>query len=134
MSVINKFSESNCNKICGIISNYCTGSEISSFLKELHFHDIQNSHNLSVPITYSKTKRLSYAIMNEQLKCNDGYPLIKLIEIVYNPIRFIDANYNWNNSKIEINSVIQFLGIQLNDSGKITKSQKIETYTECEYD
>lgn len=132
MSAVNKFSESDCKEICSIIKDYCTGNEISRFLNELNFYDIQRSQNSNIRINYSKTDRLVYSIIQEQSKCNDGSPLIKLLEKVYNPIRFISSQYNWNNSIYELNSMIQFFGFQLNDSGKIIKSTKINSYTEAE--
>ncbi len=132
MATINKFSESDCKQICSILKEYCSGSEITTFLKDLNFYDIQIQSSSQASVKYSKADRLTVSVMKEQLKYNNGSPLIQLIEKIYNPIRFIGTQYNWEVAKLELNTKSQFWGFELDDSGKIIKSTKVTTYAEAE--
>ncbi|EGT4637067.1 TIGR02391 family protein [Clostridioides difficile] len=127
--LIPKFSESDCKEICSIIKDYCTGSEISRFLNDLNFYNIQKN---SI-INYSKTQILLSSVMEEQKRYNDGSPLLKLVQVIFNPMRFINNNdYDWKTAIVELNTKFQFFGLMLDDSGKIKSCIKTNTYNEAE--
>lgn len=126
------FDAQTIESVSKVLAEYTTGSKITNMLDNLKLYDT-DSDKLHIPNFGATTKwvRLNRAIIDYQNKNQSGYALIQIIEWIFNPVNFISKNQSgWINGKNDINQILQFSGLALNDRGKIIKATKVESYTD----
>lgn len=126
------FDPETIHSISAILATYTTGSRITNILINLKLSDLnQYSQSSSFGILHSKSDRLKHSIIDYQNRRQSGLVLIQIIEWIFNPVNFIDKEHNnWSTGRNDINQILQFSGLFLNDNGKIVKTNKVKSYTE----
>lgn len=107
-----------------VLADLSTGSKITNMLQNLQMNDS--------PYNNKSTKwlRLHSAFVNSYNN-NEEYKIIKSIEWIFNPQNYITNRELWNKSITEINSVLQFNGLEVNQSGKVINVIIPKDYSEA---
>ena len=100
-----------------------SGSEITSLLCECDIEDLEPS--------LTKWRRLKLALLNKQNNDKCANNIVNFIQIAMEPVRHIDKHEWFHDKLFELNKVLSFEGYQINESGIITKTQKITTINEA---
>ncbi|WP_100065139.1 TIGR02391 family protein [Miniphocaeibacter massiliensis] len=109
-------------KISCILAELTTGSKITYMFQVLN---MDNDSTIS-----TKWNRIYNSISQNLNKFNDSSIVIKVIEYVFAD-KMHDCNSSeWQSALFDINKVIQYLGLKVNDSGKVVKTIKVETFSD----
>lgn len=117
-------------KISKILGEEMRGSDITMMFNILGMTDFDSK--LNRPYTSTKWKRLVESIIDQCKKDNSAKSLFKSIEYVMKPSRFIDTPTEWTGLKHQLNSHLMFYGFEVSDSGKITETEIVETFSEAQ--
>lgn len=116
-------------EISRVLAEYTTGSRITQMLKTLNMHDMDA---IKPPFTNSSSKwmRITNAIIDYQNRHNSNLGLQQIIEYIFTPANFINkSDKSWFEATTAVNRILQFNGMEINDSGKITTIVKTKTYS-----
>ena len=122
--MINPFTANQLEKICRVLGDIATGSEITYFLKQMNLQDIDGPNA-------TKWRRLFNSLAHWQNQHQNGSCILRLIEVMMDPVRFINNEKLFNNARDEINSVLAFSGYRISQSGKISEIPKASTIDEA---
>jgi len=122
------FSANTIEEVSRILAEHTTGTKITNMLQNLNLYDVQLNDYPSI----TKWIRLQNAISDSQNKTGNGNALIKVIEWIMDPVRFLNTNENEYRSCCNtINALISFDGIELNNRGKIVVTKKATNFSEA---
>ena len=117
-------------EICTILADYTTGSRITHMLEELKMYDM-DINRPSYISSSSKWMRIANAVIKYQNTYNNNLGLRQIIEYILTPANFINRpNKIWFEATNAVNRVLQFNGMEVNDSGKVIAAAKTKTYSE----
>lgn len=108
------FEANHLEQVCSILGdtqNGLTGHEIGRCLTELGMADCY-------PGT-TKRYRLFEALSTQQMTDGDGQCVVKFIETVMNPVRYVRAPDMFEKRQTQLNAVLAFSGLILDDTGHI---------------
>lgn len=111
--------------LCKALAEFTTGSKITNMLDNLNLNEIPQQPN------DTKWKRLHTAFCNSQNSSKSSAKIIQCIEWIICPQNFINDKNAWTDAKSTINKVIQFNGLEINDSGKVIQISKPKNYCEA---
>lgn len=109
--------------ICQVLCDEITGSQITTMLT-----------TLGLPIgdtTYTKWRRLSAILIAACSQQRSLRPIFDSVEYICVPSKYIDAPENWEILKKNINKTLIFRGFELDDSGKVQKITKVQTFKDA---
>ena len=112
------------SKVLGDTSNGLTGTEIGKFLQEVNIPDIDSSN--------SKWKRIFNAFVAFQNRKQLSNNILTFINKSMNPARFIGRNEQFEDTRIELNKRLSFIGLELTDKGKFKKTLESKTILDAE--
>lgn len=111
-----------------------THTNIDKYLVECSIQDISTKSRL-VGLGYiagdSKSKRIYKCFINEVYKTNNDLKIVSFIERALNPLRFADSK-RYDDVLNDINSVLLFMGYEINKSGKVKIVKKATTIDEVQ--
>lgn len=110
--------------LCQTLCDEITGSEITTMLQRLH-----------LPIgdpSETKWRRLSAILIDACRRQGSLRPVFDSIEYICVPSRYINTPEQWGNLKKSINTTLIFKGFELNDSGKVQKVTKVESFKDAQ--
>ncbi|WP_231105508.1 TIGR02391 family protein [Enterococcus hirae] len=113
-----------------ILADVLTGSKITTMFQYLNFKDFDQINNL--PTTSTKWRRLNETISYHCSVSKNAKPLFKVTQYVMQPQKFIDKPELWKSTLKAINSKLIFYGFELNDSGKIIPSVRVDSFSEAQ--
>lgn len=122
------------NKIIELISiilaEELTGSKIDIMFNNLNFNNFDKTLNRK----YTSTKwiRLNETIIHECNKINKATPLFRTIEYITQPSEYIDNPNQWKTLLTAINKKLMFYGFEVNDSGKVIKTESVTSFNEAQ--
>lgn len=117
----NKIPEHYLEQICRVLAEPFTGSKITNFLSQAKIDEI-------LPSNYTKWRRLFAAFKHKQENDNCSNAILNYIKLVSHPINFVNsANGEYENFLSQINTVLSFLGLYINNKGQLIKIAKAET-------
>ena len=108
-----------------VLAQYTTGSKITNMLENLGL----NNHIHGVNST--KWKRLHEAFCNYHNQYNSDEKIISCIEWIMSPQNYINKSHEWTDAKNEINKILQFDGLVVNNSGKVEKYSKPKDFSQA---
>lgn len=124
---IPKFSEANLEQIANVLgdtSTGLTGSEIGRYLRECGFED---------PIPgMTKRLRLVEALRLRQQKDGCANNICGFIQRVMAPVLHVGAGDYFATKQFELNRILAFEGLRLDDAGKISAANRASTISEAE--
>lgn len=111
-----------------------THTNIDKYLVECSIQDI-STKSRSVGLGYitgdSKSKRIYKCFINEVHKTNNDLKIVSFIERALDPSRFADSK-RYDDVLNDINSVLLFMGCEINKSGKVKIVKKATTIDEVQ--
>lgn len=112
--------------IARVLAEYTTSSKITNLLNNL---DLCSSPHLE---NSTKWKRLHAAFINSKNSLKSDEKIIKAIEWVLSPASFINKEPQlWEKAIFELNRILQFYGLKINNSGKVVYCSKPKNYSEA---
>jgi uncharacterized protein (TIGR02391 family) len=111
-------------KILGDTSKGLSGTEIEKFLEEAKIVDTDPG--------ITKYKRLYNAFINYQRRNQASNNILNFITKSMAPARFVGKNEHFEDQRYELNKVLSFIGIQLNQNGKLSHTSTTSTISEAE--
>jgi len=113
--------------ICQIIAeteNGLTGSEIGKLLADAKIPDTDPS--------LTKWKRLYNAFENWQNEFQCSNHIWDFLKRSMAPVRYLNDKDKFDFRRIELNKRLSFIGVEISESGKLLKTNKVETINEAE--
>lgn len=111
-----------------------THTNIDKYLDECSIQDI-STKSKSVGLGYipgdSKSKRIYKCFINEVHRTNNDLKIVSFIERALDPSRFADSK-RYDDVLNDINSVLLFMGCEINKSGKVKIVKKATTIDEVQ--
>lgn len=112
------------SKVLGDTASGLTGTEIGKFLQEVSIPDIDSSN--------TKWKRLYNAFVTFQNRRQLSNNILTFINKSMNPARFIGRNEQYEDTRIELNKRLSFIGLELTDKGQFKRITQSKTISEAE--
>jgi uncharacterized protein (TIGR02391 family) len=113
------------SRVLGDTSNGLTGTEIGKILQEVNIPDIDS--------TNTKWKRLYNAFVTFQNRKQLSNNILTFINKSMNPARFIGQNEQYEDTRVELNKRLSFMGLELTDKGQLKRTIQSQTITEAEH-
>ncbi|WP_283700217.1 TIGR02391 family protein [Clostridium perfringens] len=122
MPKYNKFDSNSLNQISRILGEFLTGSKITDFFNKFGYNE--NSNN---------TKRIRiytfFVYLQNRYDCSNK--VIDFIQNVVNPINYLNDQYEFLKLINELNKVLSFSGLNINEEGKFIKINKATNINEA---
>mgnify|MGYP000897815294 CR=1 FL=1 len=112
------------SKVLGDTANGLTGTEIGKFLQEVSIPDVDSSN--------TKWKRLYNAFVTFQNRRQLSNNILTFINKSMNPARFIGRNEQYEDTRIELNKRLSFIGLELTEKGQFKRIAQTQTISEAE--
>ncbi len=132
MSIVDCFCDVHLQRLCDVLAATNTGlsgSEIGKLLNDLHIADPYG--NLP-PFTKSKRARLYEALRAKQQQDQCGNLIIEFIHRTMDPVRYTGNSAYFESRRQELNEVLAFCGLMLEEDGKLRRQTTVHTLTEAE--
>ncbi|MHC4542585.1 MAG: TIGR02391 family protein [Planctomycetota bacterium] len=124
---IPSFSEANLEQVCNVLgdtSTGLTGSEIGRYLQECGIEDPN-------PGT-TKRIRLYEALVSRQRRDACANNICGFIQRVMNPVLHVQSREYFESKQAELNRVLAFEGLRLNDEGNLEQCQQVRTISDAQ--
>jgi uncharacterized protein (TIGR02391 family) len=125
--IVPRFSNEQLEALSRIIAatdSGLTGTEIGRILQLTGINDCD-------PIN-TKWRRLFNALLIEQNLCGYGNHVIGFIHRAYDPVSWVNKKELFESKRSEINKVLAFCGLHLQENGKVKCIEKVTTINEAE--
>lgn len=119
------FSAHIMESICKTLGNNLTGSQIGKLLGDSKIEDIGG-------VSMTKWRRLYLAFATWQNNNHCSNNILNFISYSLQPVLYLEKQQEFNNSRIEINKRLSFVGIEVLETGQLRKVAKSTTITEAE--
>lgn len=116
--------------LSNVLSKEMTGSEITKAFELTGFTDISNSSEqfgYSYKIGDNKQNRIFKNFVNEYNKSGSDLKIIKFIEYVVSPSKYVDNKKKFDELVDSLNKVLLFMGCDIENDGKIHIARKAKT-------
>ena len=124
---IPSFNEANLEQVCNVLgdtSTGLTGSKIGRYLKESGISDPNPG--------MTKRIRLFDALVARQRIDGCANNVCAFIQGVMNPVMYVQLPDYFKSKQLELNRVLSFGGLRLNDEGKLEQCKQVRTISEAE--
>lgn len=122
MAFIPVFSNNILERVSGILGDCLTGSEITNLFQKVGYDDNSSA---------TKWRRINYYFQITQSEYHCSNKVVEFIKMVIDPVRFINNKDTFEYRINELNKVLSFSGMQINNSGQFIKSEKATTIDEA---
>ena len=119
------FSPATVEEICRVLGEAVTGSQIPNLIAPLQAPEAPGEE------TNTKWKRLFNAVATAQNRQHDGRPLIRLLSVVMNPVRF-SSQAQFDECRAQVNAKLLFSGLKVREDGKIAREAQAATVAEAQ--
>ncbi len=113
--------------ICQVIadtSKGLTGSELNKAILDASMKDVNPE--------MTKWKRLYNSCVEIQNRTRCSNNILTLIQKSYHPSRFINDKETFEERRSELNEILSFIGLKLNDNGKFNPVEKSKTISDAQ--
>lgn len=110
--------------ICKVLGEQNTGSEISHYLKVVQIEDVDPQN--------TKWRRLYNAFAEYQNTHQESNKIQIFIQKSLDPVRYANNHDQFERYRIEINTLLAFVGLELLEHGKYRRVSKAETIPEAQ--
>lgn len=121
MPKCNKFDDNSLNQISRILGDYLTGSKITYFFSKVGYNENSN---------ITKRIRIYKFFVSSQKQYDCSNKVIDFIQNIVNPINYLNNQCEFLELIKELNKVLSFLGLNINEEGKFIKITKATTISE----
>ena len=124
MSIIPVFEEGNIESLAKLMGDCGSGSDIS---RVLHACGIQDGSGQS-----TKWRRLYWIFLDIQRRDGCANRILGFIQSFLSPARFVGRNEEFEESRIKLNTVLAFSGLEYGPDGQFRNRPTARTLTEAE--
>jgi uncharacterized protein (TIGR02391 family) len=124
---VSSFSEANLEQVCNVLgdtSTGLTGSDIGRYLRECGIQDPNPA--------MTKRVRLYEALVARQRQDGCANNVCAFIQRVMNPVLYVQSPDYFQSKQIELNRVLSFEGLRLNEQGKLEPCAHARTVSEAQ--
>jgi len=125
MSKVECFNESNFEQVSKILAEVVTGTQFGNIFSTCQIDDIVGS-------TGTKWKRIYYSMLKRQKIDKCGNHVARFIMAVMSPGRFAKEKDKFTKASGDLNVVLSFDGLELDEEGKLNHVEKSRTISEAE--
>jgi uncharacterized protein (TIGR02391 family) len=121
------FSQANLEEMSNVLgdtSTGLTGSEIGRYLRECGINDPQQG--------ITKRIRLYEALVSKQRSDGCANNICSFIQRVMNPVLYVKTRSSFENRQAELNCVLAFEGLKLNNEGRLEPCKQARTISDAE--
>ena len=111
-------------KVIGSTNDGLTGTEINKAIVDARMKDVSPE--------MTKWKRLYNSCVEVQNRTNSSNNILTLIQNTYHPSRFVNNKERFEEKRSELNKVLSFIGLTLNENSKFSKIVATQTITEAQ--
>lgn len=122
MPKYNKFDSNSLNQLSTILGNYLTGSQITNFFAQVDYDDNSN---------ITKRIRVYDFFIHSQKLYNCSNKVIEFIQKVINPVNYLNDQGGFLNLINELNKILLFSGLMINEKGQFITTSKATTINEA---
>ncbi|WP_052402713.1 TIGR02391 family protein [Methanococcoides methylutens] len=115
---MDNFSHSALENLSKIIGDKYTGSEITEFFHKIGYNDIQHDGTTKWRFVYDRLKDIQ--------NTNGYFAIAKVIEQLCSPEEFIQDKDGFSRLLEQVNEILSYYKLRVNDNGKIIKDSSIE--------
>lgn len=115
--------ENTIEQISKTLGEYLTGSQITEFLSKIGINE--NSPN-------TKWRRLNFCFQMKQNQDKCANNILHFIELVVKPVRFVNDKDRFYELLTDLNDILIFSGLKINEQGKFTLVKKVTTLSEAQ--
>lgn len=122
MSKFNNFDSNTLEQLSTIIGEYLTGSQLTRFFAQVGYDD-----------SSTITKRIRIFNFFAYVQNNDKSPnkIIKFIQNVVSPVNHINKQNDFLNLLKDLNTILAFSGLSINEKGQFLSTHKVETISDA---
>jgi uncharacterized protein (TIGR02391 family) len=124
MSAFTSFNENHLEQVARIIGEEITGTQLTNIFNSCGIKDISGES--------TKWRRIYHSLLQRQRQDRCGNNVAAFIRAVMSPGRFINENQRFENARRELNAVISFDGLELNQQGNFRQVTAARTISEAE--
>jgi uncharacterized protein (TIGR02391 family) len=124
MSVFTPFNENHLEQVARILGEEVTGTQLTNIFNYCGISDISGES--------TKWRRIYHSLVQRQRQDRCGNNVAALIKAVMSPGRFINENPRFENARRELNAVISFDGLELDQQGCFRQVTAARTISEAE--
>jgi uncharacterized protein (TIGR02391 family) len=124
MSVFPVFNENHLEQIARILGEEVTGTQLTNIFNTCGISDISGES--------TKWRRIYHSLLTRQRQDRCGNNVATFIKAVLSPGRFISINERFENVRRELNAVLSFDGLELNQEAVFRQVTTAKTITEAE--
>lgn len=115
--------ENTIEQISKTLGEYLSGSQITEFLSKIGINE--NSPN-------TKWRRLNFCFQMKQNQDKCANNILHFIELVVKPVRFVNDKDRFYELVTNLNDILIFSGLKINEQGKFTLVKKVTTLSEAQ--
>ena len=123
MFKIQKFTDNQIEAISKTIADFTTGSQITDLLRQISIDDPNTK--------FTKWRRINYWLKHIQQSQGNPHGILKFIQVVMEPSRFIDAQDSFDSLRANLQKVLLLNGSESDSSGQLLPTKKAETLDEA---
>lgn len=124
MSTFTSFNENHLEQVARILGEEITGTQLTNIFNSCGIKDISGES--------TKWRRIYHSLLQRQRQDHCGNNVAAFIRAVMSPGRFINENQRFENTRRELNAVISFDGLELNQQGGFRQVTAARTISEAE--
>lgn len=124
MSAVPSFSENHLEQVARILGEELTGTQLTNIFNTCGIVDISGES--------TKWRRIYYSLISRQRQDRSGNNIAAFIKAVMSPGRFINNNQQFENARRELNAVLSFDGLELDQEGNFRRVTAAKTIPEAE--
>lgn len=124
---ITSFNEANLEQVCNVLGDTTTGltgSEIARYLSQCGIHDPMPG--------MTKRTRLYEALIARQRGDGCANNICAFIQRVMNPVLHVQSPGYFESKQAELNRVLAFEGLRLNDEGRLERCKQARTISDAQ--
>jgi uncharacterized protein (TIGR02391 family) len=110
--------------LCKVLGDQNTGSEIGNYLAQSQIEDIDQQN--------TKWRRLFNAFAKYQNDLQESNRIQIFIQRTLSPVRYANKHEQFEQYRIEVNTRLAFIGLELLETGKYRRISKAETIPEAQ--
>jgi hypothetical protein len=124
MSAFTSFNENHLEQVARILGEEVTGTQLTSIFNNCGIRDISGES--------TKWRRIYHSLLQRQRQDRCGNNVAAFIRGVMSPGRFINESQRFENARRELNAVISFDGLELDQQGSFRQVTAARTISEAE--
>lgn len=122
MAKFNNFDANTLEQLSIVIGEYLTGSQLTRFFAQVGYNECS---------TITKRIRIFNFFAYAQNNYNCSNKIIEFIQNVVNPVNYINKQSEYLNLLENLNKILAFSGLSINEKGQFLSTTKVETISDA---